>query len=244
MLVRLMLSALAAIGLGAAPAAAQPKVAPAVKLAVACEKLINEVNQKVDPAVLPIKVMTQARTKVGPYTPNNPQKKLGGVKVTTVLTGTLEYQSGTSRKLAPFICMGNDKEAGFYYASRERTDLEDWPLQPVMDCYSTYAGAGEQASACLKDVLAKSDQHLSETLASHKAKLTPGTDDFKNFEASQTEFEAYRNRSCDVYRAPDASTDAADFLNACLARVNEMRVNKLNAPPPPPPAPPAKPTQK
>lgn len=242
MLYRIAVPALTLLAIASVPAAAQTKVAPAAKMAAACEKLIIEVNKKVDPEVLPIKVLTQARTKVGPYTPNNPQKKLGGVKVTTVLTGTLEFQAGTSRRLAPFICMGTEKEAGFYYASRERKDYEDRPIQPVMDCYATYAGAGEQASACIRDVLTKIDQQLSETLAAHKAKLTPGTDDFKNFEASQSEFEAYRNRSCGVFLAPDASTDAADFYNACLARVNQLRVNKLNAPPPPP-APPTKPTE-
>jgi len=244
MLYRILLTASTLAVIASVPAAAEtPKLAPAPKLAAACEKLMTAVNQKVDPAALPTKVLTQARLKVGPYTAANPQKKLGGVKVTTVMTGTMEFQNGNARALAPFICMGNDKEAGFYYASRPRADSEDRPITPVLECYAKYAGAGETATACIKEVVTKTEQLLSETMTAQKAKLAPGSDDLKNIEASQTEFEAYRTRSCSVFTAPDASTDAADFYNACLARVNQMRVSKLNAPPPPPPAAPAKPAQ-
>jgi hypothetical protein len=179
--------------------------------------------------------MAQGRTKVGPYTANNPQKKLGGVKVTTVLTGIVEYQDGASRALAPFICMGTDKKVGFHYVSRPGMTGEDRPAVPVQDCYLKYVGAGDQASACIKEAVAKSETDLAAALAAGKAKLTAGTDDFKNFEASQTEFVAYRTRSCDVFKAPDTSTDAGDFYNACVARVNLMRVNKLENPPAPAP---------
>ena len=166
----------------------------------------------------------------------NAQKKLGGVKVTTVMTGTIEYQEGTARALAPFICMGTDKEVGFHYVSTRAQDGADLPVVPVQDCYLKYVGAGDQASACIKDALTKSETDLAAAVSAGKAKLAPETDDYKNFEASQTEFEAYRKRSCNVFEAPDASTDAADFLNACVARLNLMRVTKLQAPPPPAPA--------
>ena len=86
-----------------APASAAPKVAPAAKLAPLCEAHMTMVNQKIDPSALPIKVL-QDHMKVGPYVASNPQKKLGGVKVTTVPTGRMEYQDGSSRTVAPFIC--------------------------------------------------------------------------------------------------------------------------------------------
>jgi len=207
---------------------AAPKMAPAAKLATLCEAHMTMVNQKVDPSALPIKV-SQDHVKVGPYVAGNPSKKLGGVKVTTVLTGRMEYQDGASRTVAPFICMGNDKEVGFHYASRPRADVNDRPIVPVQDCYAKHPDAAEpaSASACIKDTVTKSEQELSVAFAAAKAKLAEGSDDLKNLEASETEFIAYRKQSCSVYQAPDASTDAADFYNACLARVNTMRAAKL-----------------
>jgi uncharacterized protein YecT (DUF1311 family) len=211
--------------------AAAPKVVPAAKLAPLCEAHMNMVNQKVDPSALPIKVL-QDRMKVGPYVANNAAKKLGGVKVNTVLTGMMEYQDGTSRSAAPFICMGTDKEVGFHYASRPRSDVKDRPIVPVQDCYAKHKDdAG--ATACIKETVSKSEQELAAAFAAAKTKMAAGSDDLKNLEASETEFLNYRKNSCSVYKAPDATTDAEDFLNACLARVNTMRTAQLTGTAPP-----------
>jgi uncharacterized protein YecT (DUF1311 family) len=190
------------------------------------------VNQKVDPSALPIKVL-QDHLKVGPYVANNPQKKLGGVKVTTVLTGLMEYQDGTSRTVAPFICMGSEKEVGFHYASRPRADVKDRPIVPVQECYAKHKDNAANATSCIKDTVSRSEQELSAALAAAKAKVAPESADLKNLEASETEFVNYRKNSCNVYKAPDAATDAEDFLNACVARVNTMRVAQLSGAAPP-----------
>jgi len=226
------LSLVCLVAFGWTGAAAAPKVAPAEKLAPLCEAHMNMVNQKVDPSALPIKVL-QDHMKVGPYVADNPQKKLGGVKVNSVLTGLMEYQSGTSRTTAPFICMGTEKEVGFHYASRSRADVKDRPIVPVQECYAKHKDNASDATACIKETLSKSEQELSAAVAAAKAKVAPESDDLKNLEASQTEFVNYRKNSCNVYMAPDAATDAGDFLSACLARVNTMRTAQLTGAAPP-----------
>src|SRR3954452_13501365 len=93
------------VAVAGAPVMAAPKVAEAAKMAPVCEAALTALNQKIDPTSLPMKVLND-HTKVGPYLPDNPQKKLGGVKANTVLTGTVEYQDGADRRTAPYICIG------------------------------------------------------------------------------------------------------------------------------------------
>jgi hypothetical protein len=223
-----------------APLQAAPKVAPASKLGPHCEKLIADVFAKIAPGELPVKLLATPAPKVGPYVAPTKSGKMSGVKVTTVLTGALEYQDGASRSIAPVFCIGNEKEAGYYYASRPSARLEDRPIVPVQTCYAQAKGDAAAAKACIMDALVKSEGELTSAVAHAKVRATQaGGEELKNLEASEQEFQVYRTRSCETFKAPDASTDAQNFFNACLARLNTMRTNKLNAPPAPAsPAPP------
>jgi hypothetical protein len=53
MLYRIAVPALTLVAIAPVLAAAQTKMAPAARMAAACETLIIEVNKKVDPEVLP-----------------------------------------------------------------------------------------------------------------------------------------------------------------------------------------------
>jgi hypothetical protein len=223
-----------------APLQAAPKVVPASTLGPHCVKLIAEVFAKVAPGELPVTLLPTPAPKVGPYVAPTESGKMGGVKVTTVLTGAIEYQDGASRNIAPVFCIGNAKEAGYYYASRPSATLEDRPIAPVQTCYARAKGDAAAARACIVDTLVKSEGELTSAVAHAKVRATQaGGEELKNLEASEREFQVYRTRSCETFKAPDASTDAQDFYDGCLARLNTMRANKLNAPPAPaPPAPP------
>jgi hypothetical protein len=224
----LILLGVAALTSPAAVLGAAPKITPAAVLAPACEAHIAAVLQKVDASALPVKVLADPAPKVGPYVTAG-QHGFGGVRADTVLTGTVEYQDGATRVTAPFFCVGKGAKAAYYYASRARGDMADRPILPVQQCYEQFKGNAAGASGCIKDVLSGTDATLASAVAAAKARAAQsGGDEPKNFEASELQFETYRAKSCSVFKAVDASTDAADFLNACLARLNQMRANTLN----------------
>jgi len=228
MLFRVAVPAVMLVAVAGAPVMAAPKVAEAAKMAPVCEAALTALNQKIDPTSLPMKVLND-HTKVGPYRPDNPQKKLGGVKANTVLTGTVEYQDGADRRTAPYICIGTQKEAGYVYSSRGHVDSPDRMIAPVQECYDKNGGGpGPAATTCIGAVVAKSEEDLKTASAAARVKAEAvSPDELKNFDASAQEYANYRARSCSVFKATDAATDATDFLNACVARMNAARVTKL-----------------
>jgi hypothetical protein len=229
MLFRVAVPAVMLVAVAGAPAVAAPKLAQPAKMGPACEAALTTLNQKIDPTSLPMKVLVNEQAKVGPYVPDNPQKKLGGIKANTVMTGTVEYQDGANRRTAPFICMGTEKEAGFVYTSRGNVNQTDRAIAPVQECYDKNGGtAGPAAASCIQAVLSKTEEDLKTASSAARTKAEAvGPDEVKNFDASAQEYTAYRTRSCSVFRAVDAVTDAPDFLNACFARLNLARSAKL-----------------
>ena len=146
-----------------------------------------------------------------------------------MLTGTVEYQDGADRRRAPYICIGTQKEAG---------------VRVLVARTHRFAGSHDRARAgvlrqerrrpwsCRDDLhrggcrqVGRGPQGRAAAARAKAEAVSP--DELKNFDASAQEYANDRRGSCSVFKATDATTDATDFLNACVARMNTARVAKL-----------------